>query len=204
MTTSLGPLVLEGLRGRGVGPIDLRVEPGRAAAILGPSGAGKSLLLRGIADLDPGEGEVRLGALRRGSVPAAEWRGMVGVVPAEPGWWAPEVAAHFPSGTSDVGAARLGLPAGVMTRAVATLSTGERQRVALLRALARRPAALLLDEPTSALDPASIAAVEALLRDALAGGLVLVVVTHDAGVAQRLGARRYDMAAGRLTAAGPA
>lgn len=166
---------------------------------MGPSGAGKSLLLRLVADLDVGAGDVRLGAHRREAMPAPEWRRRVGLVPAEPGWWAPDVAAHFPAGTSDHGVGRLGLPPDVLARAVATLSTGERQRLALLRALARGPDVLLLDEPTSALDPASISAVETLLREALAAGLVLLIVTHDAGVAERLGAKRYAMAAGRLT-----
>lgn len=192
---------MSGLRGRGVGPIDLVVEPGTATAILGPSGAGKSLLLRLIADLDQGEGEVRLGALRRDAVPAPEWRRRVGLVPAEPGWWAADVAAHFPADWDTSATAALGLPAGIMARAVATLSTGERQRLALLRALSRRPDALLLDEPTAALDPASIAAVEALLREALAAGLVLLVVTHDAGFAARLGGSRHVMMAGRLAPA---
>ena len=196
-----GALILSGLRGRGVGPVDLVAEPGTATAILGPSGAGKSLLLRLIADLDPGQGEVSLGALRREAVPPPEWRRRVCLVPAEPGWWAPDVAAHFPAKWNVSGAAALGLPADIMTRAVATLSTGERQRLALLRALARHPDALLLDEPTAALDPASIAAVEALLREALAGGLVLVVVTHDAAFAARLCGKRHVMTAGRLAPA---
>ncbi len=198
LVAPVGPLVLGGLRGRGLGPIDLRVEPGSAAAILGPSGAGKSLLLRLVADLDPGEGEVCLGPLRRATMPAPEWRRRVGLVPAEPGWWAPDVAAHFSPDPKTINVARLGLPADVMDRAVATLSTGERQRLALLRALARGPDALLLDEPTSALDPVSIAAVAALLHDTLLRGLVLVVVTHDAAFAERLGARRHTLVAGRL------
>ena len=198
MRAQPGPLVIRGLRGRGIGPVDLEVAPGTAAAILGPSGAGKSLLLRLAADLDEGTGEVRLGHHDRAAMPAPAWRRRVGLVPAEPGWWAPDVATHFPAERRDIGGG-LGLPADVMTRTVATLSTGERQRLALLRALARQPDALLLDEPTSAFDPTSIAAVEALLHEALSAGLVLVVVTHDAGFAGRLGARRYAMVAGRLT-----
>ncbi len=198
LVNPVGPLVLEGLRGQGLGAIDLRAEPGSATAILGPSGAGKSLLLRLVADLDPGEGEVSLGPFCRATMPAPEWRRRVGLVPAEPGWWAPDVAAHFPPDLKNVDVARLGLPADVMSRAVATLSTGERQRLALLRALARGPDALLLDEPTSALDPVSIEAVAALLHDTLRQGLVLVVVTHDAAFAERLGARRHTMVAGRL------
>ena len=195
------PLVLAGLHGRGVEPIDLRIEPGEAVAILGPSGAGKSLLLRLVADLDPGGGDVRLGDQARGAMAAPEWRRRVTLVPAEPGWWAPGVAAHFPSHGATVDVARLGLPSDVMRRAVAGLSTGERQRLALLRALARTPDVLLLDEPTSALDPASTAAVIDLLRETLAAGLAVIVVTHDVGVAERLGVRRYTMAAGRLAIA---
>ncbi len=201
---SAAGLVLDNLRGAIVGPVDLVVEPGTCAAITGASGAGKSLLLRMIADLDLNDGEVRLGDLLRSSLAAPVWRRHAIYVPAEAGWWDERVDAHFPAATRPAAqtmAARLGIAASHFQRPVRTLSTGERQRLALVRALVRRPRCLLLDEPTSALDAASIAQVEDLLRQALAGGTVVLLVSHDAEQTARLGDRRYVMTAGRLVPA---
>ncbi len=197
-------LHIAGLRGAFVGPIDLEVAPGACATISGPSGAGKSLLLRMIADLDPSEGEVRLGDQRRDAMPAPAWRARVAYLAAEAGWWEDRVDAHIPVAARERAAdlaVRLGLPADALGRRPATLSTGERQRLALIRALVRDPACLLLDEPTGALDPEAVARVEALLGEALAAGLILVLVSHDAAQAARLGTRHYRLAAGRMVPA---
>ena len=198
-------LVVANVRGAHVGPVDLVVAAGTCAAISGPSGAGKSLLLRAIADLDPNSGEVRLGAIRRDLLPGPEWRRRVMYLAAEAGWWADTAGAHFPPQTlveARLRADRLGLAPDVFERPVRVLSTGERQRLALLRALARRPGALLLDEPTSALDTTATAGVEDLLHAALADTrLTVVLVTHDLTQARRVGARRYTMTAGQLAAA---
>ena len=197
-------LHITSLRNAFVGPIDLAVAAGECAAISGPSGAGKSLFLRMIADLDPSEGDVRLGELRRDAMPAPAWRARVAYLAAEAGWWAERVDAHIPvalhARAGDL-ATRLGLQADVLARHVATLSTGERQRLALVRALVREPACLLLDEPTGALDPEAVARVEALLGEVLATGTILVLVSHDAAQAARLGTQHYRLAAGKLVAA---
>ena len=200
----MSSLVVENLRGAIVGPIDLAVAAGTCAAITGPSGAGKSLLLRMIADLDPSEGEVQIGDGRRAAVPAPDWRARVTYLAAEAGWWADRVDEHIPVSArarAEQLAARLGLPSDTMARAVRTLSTGERQRLALIRALVRDPVCLLLDEPTSALDPDAVARVEALLGGAMAAGTILVLVSHDTAQAARLGTRHYRLDAGRLVAA---
>jgi ABC-type phosphate transport system ATPase subunit len=81
---------------------------------------------------------------------------------------------------------------------VARLSTGERQRLALARALELEPRALLLDEPTSGLDPEAASKVEDLLRRRLAQGVVIVLVTHDRDQAKRIADRRLSMEHGRL------
>lgn len=180
-------------------PLSFSLEAGECVALLGPSGAGKSLLLRALVDLDPNEGEVRLMGVARSAMTAPAWRRRVAYLPAESGWWDDRVAAHM----SDREAAQallpaLGLPADALSWEVARLSTGERQRLGLLRALLLAPSVLLLDEPTSALDDESEAQVEALLERQRAKGCGLLLVTHDSAQALRLAGRRLRLAEGRL------
>ncbi|WP_158806961.1 ATP-binding cassette domain-containing protein [Beijerinckia sp. L45] len=194
-------LNLQNLQNAIIGPIDLRVEPGHCAAIAGPSGSGKSLLLRMLADLDPHSGTATLGNMDRCRVPAPEWRRQVVYVAAEAGWWSEDVADHFSSATrhaAETYAAQLALDPAVFARPVRLLSTGERQRLGLIRALVARPRALLLDEPTSALDPTSTARVETVLRALMAEGLIIVLVSHDDSQRDRLGHQHYTLTAGKL------
>ena len=152
-------LTIKQLRSAFAGPFELRLATGACAAITGPSGSGKSLFLRMIADLDPNEGEVWLNERERASMPAPEWRKHVTYVSAEFGWWADLVIDHFPSqARSEVAAlsARLGLRADRLDAPVAQLSTGEKQRLSLIRALLPNPPVLLLDEPTGPLDEVSV------------------------------------------------
>ena len=81
---------------------------------------------------------------------------------------------------------RLGGLTGLAARPARTLSGGEQQRLAMIRALAARPRLLLLDEPTASLDPQSTLAIEWLIRAAQEEGAKVVLVTHDHGQAQRL------------------
>jgi UDP-glucose/iron transport system ATP-binding protein len=196
-------LVVKELRSEFAGPFDLNLGAGACAAITGPSGSGKSLFLRMIADLDPNQGEVWLNGTERNSISAPEWRRKATYVSAESGWWADTVIEHFArSKRSEAAglAARLGLHADLLDASIARLSTGEKQRLALVRALLQYPPVLLLDEPTGPLDEESVTRVEALLRERLATGVSILLVTHDANQAERLGDRRYRMAAGRLEA----
>ena len=184
------------------GPFSLELAPGACAAITGPSGSGKSLFLRMVADLDPNAGEVRLDGRERGAFAPPEWRRQASYVAAEAGWWAETVAEHFPSRRKDEAqglAERLGLASELLDAAVARLSTGEKQRLALLRALLLEPPVLLLDEPTGALDQASVSRVEHVVRSRLAEGVAVVMVTHDDALAERLGDQRYRMNTRRLT-----
>ena len=184
-------LCLNALRPLGLQPFSLELPDGGCLAITGPSGAGKSLLLRAITDLDDNHGEAETSTLTRSKTPAPQWRRAVVYVPAESGWWSDRVGDHMQQHKSDAAIlSGLELDPDCLDWAVARLSTGEKQRLALARALLTGPDVLLLDEPTSALDGEATAAVEAVLKEQLADGVItIVIVTHDADQAQRLGAR---------------
>ncbi len=181
--------------------VDLDVPDGACIAITGASGSGKSVLLRAIADLDPNTGDLRTASCVRDQVGAPAWRRRVALLPAESGWWADDVAAHFhhPQAQRDL-LAELGLAPQAMDWQVARLSSGERHRLALLRALEQDPEVLLLDEPTATLDQQSTDAVEALLLARMALGLSVVMVTHDSEQPRRMGAPVLRLEAGRLVA----
>jgi ABC-type iron transport system FetAB ATPase subunit len=193
-------LKIRGLKRPGLEPVDLDVAGGECVAISGPSGAGKSILLRAIADLDPNSGRISLKDRPRESMPAPDWRRRVMYVPAESGWWSERVADHFadPDMAAPL-AARLGFGPDVLDWEVSRLSTGERQRLALARALVMSPEVLLLDEPTSGLDPETAVKVESMLHERVADGIGVLIVTHDAAQAKRLAEHRYRMAKGKLT-----
>jgi ABC-type iron transport system FetAB ATPase subunit len=206
MTAQTTPpaLRIQGLKSALAGPFDLALGGGDCVGVTGPSGSGKSLFLRMICDLDPNEGEVWLNGTTRGSMSGPAWRRQVVYVPAESGWWDDHILAHFPNDQHDAAramGARLGLPDDILGGLVSRLSTGERQRMALIRALLMKSPVLLLDEPTSALDGDSAARIEAILAERLAAGMALILVTHNPAQAVRLARQRYIMTAGQLTAA---
>jgi ABC-type iron transport system FetAB ATPase subunit len=197
----MAALRLEGLHPRLLQPVDLRIDAGGLTFVSGPSGAGKSLLLRAVADLDPNHGEVYLDGIARSALSAPEWRRRCGLLPAESGWWAERVGAHFPGdGAAQHGLlAALGFDADVLGWEVARLSTGERQRLALARLLAHRPEALLLDEATANLDPSNCGLVEAVIDDYRARHKAAVLwVSHDPAQRSRLGDASLVIDGGRL------
>ncbi|UUX50783.1 ABC transporter ATP-binding protein [Nisaea acidiphila] len=192
-------LEIRGLTSLHVGPVDLDVAAGTCVALRGRSGSGKSLLLRAIADLDPAGGSVALEGNDRGSMPAPDWRRQVGYLPAEPGWWADGVAAHFGDWSAcREFAERLGLDPEAGDWSVARLSTGERQRLGLIRLLENKPRCLLLDEPTAALDDAATETVERLVSEHCAAGGCCLFVTHDSSQFARVGARGFRLEDGLL------
>ena len=170
------------------------LQDGVCVALQGPSGVGKTLLLRSIADLDPNEGAVKLDGMLRESMPAPAWRKRVTYLAAEPGWWSDVVQEHFTVWDDALPLVmRLGLPDDCGPWPIQRLSTGERQRLGLVRGLMLRSRVLLLDEPTSALDPASAAAVEALIAERVADGTSVLWSTHDDAQARRVGSRIFAM-----------
>jgi len=190
---------MSGLRAQGLvvgrgafrlGPLELDLPPGRRLAVLGPNGAGKSTLLRTLAGLQPAVGGVlsapRPAALLPppGEVEAAfPVRHMVALGRISHSPFAP-----WPS-QADLAAAeaaldRLGV-ADLADRPFDRLSSGQRQLVLIARTVVQGGALVLADEPTATLDPAHAARVAGAL-DALAGdGAVVVIATHDLGLAAR-------------------
>ncbi len=189
-----------GLRRDQLGPLDLDLATGECLCVTGPSGAGKTMLLRSLADLDPHEGEVTLDGASQASIAPAEWRRRVALLPAESRWWAPRVADHFPRGLA-ANLEAVGFGDGVGAWEIARLSSGERQRIALLRVLALEPEVLLLDEPTANLDDANAARVESMLGEwCRHGRRALVWVSHDRAQVARVCVRHLTMEAGRWAA----
>jgi putative ABC transport system ATP-binding protein len=189
----------------------LRVAAGEAVALMGPSGSGKSTLLLTAAGVLPaldGDVEVAGTTLARGGTPAPESvrrrtrLEAVGLVLQELellehvsvrdnvllAWHLGAAPAPWPEAQGR--AARLTARLGIeryLDRSPRALSQGERQRVAVARALAPAPRVLLADEPTANLDAANAArVVDALLAAAREDGAGLLLVTHDVEVARRM------------------
>ena len=174
--------------------VSFELNDGECVGLQGPSGAGKSLLLRAIADLDPSKGAVKLDGMLREAVPAPHWRSQVTYVAAEPGWWGDTVREHFTAWKQAMPLVeRLGLSPDCGTWNIRRLSTGEKQRLGLVRALMLRSRVLLLDEPTSALDATSTATVEAIVAERVSAGTGVIWSTHDGAQARRVASRLFVM-----------
>lgn len=196
-------LSVRNLRRPGLGPVSFELPAGQCLIVRGASGSGKSLLLRALADLDPNEGQVALNGEAREAMPAPTWRRRVAYLPAEPGWWADTVGAHFTDWTRAAPLVQaLGLPEDCHAWPIQRLSTGERQRLGLIRLLLGHPQVLMLDEPTSGLDPDAAAQVERVVRARLEDGTAVIWVTHDAVQAQRLGERVLTVEDGQVEEGG--
>jgi osmoprotectant transport system ATP-binding protein len=219
------PPVIE-LRGvsRAFGPhvavraVDLAVRPKEFLVILGESGSGKTTLLKMINRLQPPDsGDVLIHGQSTSAVVEHELRRRIGyvfqrvglfphmtvaeniaVTPRLLGWDEDRIRARV-----DELLALVNLPAAMAPRLPAALSGGQRQRVGVARALAARPAIMLMDEPFGALD--------AITRDVLGGeyrelhermGLLTVMVTHDVLEALLLADRLVVMRRGAIVASG--
>ncbi|EKF75609.1 ABC transporter [Alcanivorax hongdengensis A-11-3] len=157
---------------------DLHLDAGQGIHLQGPSGAGKSLLLRCLADLLPWQGEMELHGRSVWAQTPVQWRRQVVYCSTENHWWLPRCADHFlhdPRTDMD----SVGLDPALLERAPAQLSSGQRQRLALLRALDRQPTVLCADEPCANLDDHSRARVEARLEAFVQRGGMLILTHHQ-------------------------
>jgi phosphate-transporting ATPase len=188
----------------GLHAVSFEVNAGECLAVRGPSGSGKTLLLRAIADLDPNQGEITLNGKRRESLWGPIWRRRVVYLPATSGWWSERVGDHFMDWAKATPLLEfLGFSVAVCEWSVQRLSTGERQRLALVRALVLEPQVLLLDEPTSGLDAEMTLAVEQLVQQRLQMGTGVIWVTHDITQARRLAKRCLFFQAGHVQEGAP-
>ncbi|GAB4239422.1 MAG: ATP-binding cassette domain-containing protein [Kiloniellaceae bacterium] len=217
-SSGIWPVALQGVRFAVGGKtlidgIDLRLLPGTRSIIMGPNGAGKSLFLRLVAGLlQPTAGEVTFA----GKAPDGTARRRLAMVFQRPVVLRRSVKANLTHALKTYGVPRaeraarrdqllaLGQLENLADRPARVLSGGEQQRLSMVRALAAKPALLLLDEPTASLDPQATAAIETLVSQAAAEGVKIVMVTHDRGQAERLADEVLFLHRGQLAERAPA
>ena len=200
--------------------VSLSLPSGQLVALVGPNGAGKTTLLRALAGLVPSTGGIEVGGDHLSSLSLRERAKRFGYLPQGHlvHWPLPakDVVAlgRYPHGATDP--ARLSprdeeavLRAMQVTNVVAfaerpvtELSGGERSRVALARVLAVEAPIILADEPIASLDPRYQIDVMLNLRSAADRGVLVVVVTHDLGLAARFADTVLVLSDGKLVAQG--
>src|SRR5260221_4525351 len=200
--------------------ISLSLSAGHLVALVGPNGAGKTTLLRALAGLVPSTGSIEVGGDRLSSLALRERARRFGYRPQGHvvHWPLParDVVAlgRYPHGATDPARLSPRDEQAVMRamqatnvvefaeRPVTELSGGERSRVALARVLAVEAPVVLADEPTASLDPRYQIDVMINLRGAADRGVLVVVVTHDLGLAARFADTVLVLSGGRLAAQG--
>ena len=189
--------------------VSVEASAGELVCLVGPNGSGKTSLLHAIAGIGRPHGEVRIDGIEpAGLAPAARVRLLTFLPATKELRWplaARDLVALGGADGADVdeAIARLEL-APFAERRVDQLSTGERSRVLIARALAPRPRLLLLDEPTANLDPLwQIRLMERLKNELRANAQAAIVTIHDLDAAARYGDRMIVMNEGRIAAEGP-
>jgi tungstate transport system ATP-binding protein len=188
--------------------VTLSLDAGPPTVLIGPNGSGKTTLIKlAMGLLTPTAGRVRYAL----SDQAARRQAIVFQKPVMLRRSAGSNVAYALKAAGRASDAatvmklldRVGLRS-LAERPARRLSGGEQQRLALARALARDPEVLFLDEPTASLDPAATKAVEDIVAGAAAGGVKIVMSTHDLGQARRLAGDIVFLAKGRLIEHAPA
>jgi iron complex transport system ATP-binding protein len=200
--------------------VSLALPSGRLVGLVGPNGAGKTTLLRALAGLVPSEGIVHVGGNALSALSLRERARRFGYLPQGHmvHWPLParDIVAlgRYPHGATDPArltpadaeavarAMRIADVVDFAERPVTELSGGERSRVALARVLAVEAPVILADEPTSSLDPRHQIDVLKTLRLATGKGALVIVVTHDLGLAARFADTILVLSDGRLVSQG--
>jgi iron complex transport system ATP-binding protein len=201
--------------------ISLSLSSGHLVALVGPNGAGKTTLLRALAGLLPSQGEIHVGGAALSSLSLRERALRFAYLPQGHvvHWPLParDIVAlgRIPHGATDPAwlslkdaeAVQRAMQAtdvvGFSERRVTELSGGERSRVALARVLAVEAPVMLADEPTASLDPRYQIDVMTNLRNAAGSGMLVIVVTHDLGLAARFANTVLVLSEGYLVSRGP-
>ena len=188
--------------------VSARFEAGKACLVTGPNGSGKSTLLAIVGTLaKPTSGQIDHGALGRTRDEVRRTLGWVGhetlcygdLTGRENIELAARLHGLSPREAMARAAERFELGA-FADRVVRTYSRGQRQRVALARALVHAPALLLLDAPSAGLDAASVVRLVGVVREEVARGAVVVVVTHDPALGKALEGIELVLERGRVVA----
>jgi iron complex transport system ATP-binding protein len=200
--------------------ISLELSPGHLVALVGPNGAGKTTLLRALAGLLPSDGAIHVHGEALSALSLRERARRFAYLPQGHivHWPLParDIVAlgRYPHGATDPArltprdteaVLRAMQAADVMefsARRVTELSGGERSRVALARVLAVEAPVILADEPTSSLDPRHQLDIMKTLRSAADRGALVIVVTHDLGLAARFADTVLVLSEGRLVSQG--
>lgn len=181
----------------------IAIAPGELVCLVGPNGSGKTSLLHALAGIGAPAGDVRMDGIDPRRLGPAQRPAWLTYLPASRDMPWPLLARDLIAlggGDADFPALEL---APLLDRRVDTLSTGERSRVLIARALAPRPRLLLLDEPTANLDPLWQIRLMALVRAEIAqGGRAALVAIHDLDAADRYADRILVMSGGRIVAEG--
>jgi iron complex transport system ATP-binding protein len=194
-----------GLAGR-LEPGDFRMEKPELVCLVGPNGSGKTSLLHALARIGGPTGEVRIDGRRPEALAPAERRRLLSYLPASRDAAWPLAAEDVVRLGADEGEARRAMASldleGLARRRIDHLSTGERSRVLIARALAPRPRLLLLDEPVANLDPLWQLRLMEVLGDAVRNGQGAIVAMHDLDLAARYADRLVLMDRGGIVAEG--
>jgi iron complex transport system ATP-binding protein len=185
-------------------PADLAIEAPALVALVGPNGSGKTSLLHALAGIGSPQGAVRIDGGDPDALAPDARRRRLAYLPATRDVAWPVTARDLVAlggGAFEAAAPELGLEP-LADRRMDRLSTGERSRVLLARALAPRPRLLLLDEPAANLDPAWQLRLMAILREAVGRGQAVVAAFHDLDLAARCADRMLVMDGGRIAADG--